>query len=38
MNSAMYDITVAEHPDFKIPYFWFRGTPVCIYLFKVTAS
>ena len=38
MNTAMYDITVAEHPDFKIPYFGFRGTPVGIDVFKVTAS
>jgi hypothetical protein len=38
MNSLMYDITVAEHPDFKIPYFGFRGTPVGIDIFKVTAS
>ena len=35
MNSLMYDITVAEHPDFKIPYFGFRGTPVGIDVFKV---
>jgi hypothetical protein len=38
MNSAMYDITVAEHPDFKIPYFGFRGTPVGIDVFKVTGT
>ena len=25
MNSLMYEITVAEHPDFLIPYFGFRG-------------
>ena len=35
MNSLMYDITVAEHPDFLIPYFGFRGTPVGIDVFKV---
>jgi len=35
LNSLMYDITVAEHPDFKIPYFGFRGTPVGIDVFKV---
>jgi hypothetical protein len=35
MNSAMYDITVAEHPDYKIPYFGFRGTPVGIDILKV---
>jgi hypothetical protein len=38
MNSLMYDITVAEHPDFLIPYFGFRGTPVGIDVFKVTAT
>jgi Protein of unknown function (DUF1116) len=38
MNSLMYDITVAEHPDFKIPYFGFRGTPVGIDVFKVASS
>jgi hypothetical protein len=38
MNSAMYDITVAEHPDFKIPYFGFRGTPVGIDIFRVTST
>jgi hypothetical protein len=38
MNSLMYDVTAAEHPDFKIPYFGFRGTPVGIDIFKVTAS
>jgi hypothetical protein len=35
MNSLMYDITVAEHPDFLIPFFGFRGTPVGIDVFKV---
>lgn len=38
MNSLMYEITVAEHPDFKIPYFGFRGTPVGIDIFKVTET
>jgi hypothetical protein len=36
MNLDMYQITVAEHPDFKIPYFGFRGTPVGIDIMKVT--
>jgi hypothetical protein len=31
-------ITVAEHPDFKIPYFGFRGTPVGIDIMKVTGT
>lgn len=38
MNSLMYDITVAEHPDFLIPYYGFRGTPVGIDVFKVTGT
>jgi Protein of unknown function (DUF1116) len=38
MNSAMYGITVAEHPDFKIPYFGFRGTPVGIDIVKVAGT
>jgi hypothetical protein len=38
MNSAMYGITVAEHPDFLIPYYGFRGTPVGIDVFKVTGT
>jgi hypothetical protein len=38
MNSAMYDITVAEHPDFKIPYFGFRGSPAGIDIFRVTGT
>lgn len=29
-NRAMYAITLAEHPEFKIPAFDFRGTPVGI--------
>lgn len=38
MNSLMYDITVGEHPDFLIPYFGFRGTPVGIDAFKVVGT
>ncbi|GAB3195745.1 DUF1116 domain-containing protein [Nocardioides hungaricus] len=34
-NSRMYEITVGEHPEFLIPSFEFRGTPVGIDLFKV---
>jgi hypothetical protein len=30
MNLEMYEITVAEHDEFRIPYFGFRGTPVGI--------
>ncbi len=35
LNEAMYEITVGEHPEYKIPYFGFRGTPVGIDAFKV---
>jgi hypothetical protein len=35
MNEAMYDITVGEHTEFKIPFFGYRGTPVGIDIFKV---
>jgi hypothetical protein len=38
LNEAMYGITVAEHPDFLIPYFGFRGSPVGIDVFKVTGT
>lgn len=38
MNSGMYQITVAEHPDFLIPYFGFRGTPVGIDIFRVVGT
>ena len=38
MNRAMYSITVAEHPELKIPYFGFRGTPVGIDVHKVVAT
>ena len=34
-NESMYEITVAEHSDFRIPYFGYRGTPVGIEIFKV---
>jgi hypothetical protein len=34
----MYSITTAEHPDFLIPYFGFRGSPVGIDIFKVTGT
>jgi hypothetical protein len=38
MNRAMYDITLAEHPDFKIPYLGFRGVPVGIDIHRVVAT
>jgi hypothetical protein len=34
-NKAMYDIVVGEHPDFKIPFFSYRGAPSGIDLRKV---
>jgi hypothetical protein len=34
-NLAMYDITVGEHPDFKIPYFGYRGVPTGIDIHRV---
>jgi hypothetical protein len=37
-NRQMYDITAAEHPLFRIPFFGFRGTPAGIDVHKVTAS
>ncbi|WP_101946357.1 DUF1116 domain-containing protein [Mycobacterium sp. 3519A] len=34
-NVALYDITLAEHPEFAIPALGFRGTPVGIDLMEV---
>ena len=34
-NLAMYDITVGESTDYRIPYFQYRGTPTGIDVFKV---
>jgi hypothetical protein len=34
-NLSLYEITVAENPDFKIPYLGYRGTPTGIDLFAV---
>lgn len=34
-NLAMYDITVGEHPVFRIPFLDHRGLPIGIDLFKV---
>jgi hypothetical protein len=38
LNTRMYDITVAEHSDFAIPFFGYRGTPVGIELHRVVAT
>jgi hypothetical protein len=37
-NLAMYKITIGEHPDFQIPYFGFRGSPVGIDVLKVVET
>ena len=34
-NLSLYGITVGEHPDFRIPYLKYRGTPTGIDIFKV---
>ncbi len=38
MNRAMYAITLAEHPELKIPYLGFRGTPTGIEIHRVVAT
>ncbi len=38
MNRAMYAITLAEHPEFKIPYLGFRGTPTGIEIHRVVST
>jgi hypothetical protein len=38
MNRAMYEITLAEHPELKIPYLGFRGVPVGIDIHRVVAT
>ena len=38
MNLAMYDITVGENTDYKIPYLRYRGTPTGIDVLKVVAT
>ena len=35
MNEAMYTITVAEHPDYLVPFLGHRGTPVGVDVMKV---
>src|SRR5207237_311808 len=37
-NLEMYEITVAEHPEFKIPYLNFRGVPVGIDVRRVVET
>jgi len=37
-NLALYDITVGEHPDFRIPFLAYRGTPTGIDIFRVLTA
>jgi Protein of unknown function (DUF1116) len=37
-NLAMYEITVAEHPEYRIPFLAFRGVPVGIDVHLVASS
>jgi hypothetical protein len=37
-NLAMYEIALAEHPEYRIPYLGFRGVPVGIEIHRVVAS
>jgi hypothetical protein len=37
-NLAMYEITVTEHPELRIPYFGFRGVPLGIDIHRVVAT
>jgi len=37
-NLAMYDITLSEHPELKIPYFGFRGVPIGIEIHRVVQT
>jgi hypothetical protein len=37
-NLAMYDITLAEHPELKIPYLGFRGVPSGIEIHRVVET
>jgi hypothetical protein len=37
-NLAMYDITLAEHPELKIPYLGFRGVPIGIEIHRVVET
>jgi hypothetical protein len=38
MNRAMYDITLGEHPEFRIPFLGFRGTPTGIEIHRVVET
>jgi hypothetical protein len=38
MNREMYEITLAEHPELRIPYFGFRGIPIGIDIHRVVST
>jgi hypothetical protein len=38
MNEAMYAITVAEHPDYRVPFLGHRGTPVGVDVLRVVET
>lgn len=38
MNVEMYEITVGEHPEFRIPYLGYRGAPTGIDIFNVVET
>jgi hypothetical protein len=38
VNEQMYRITVAEHTDYRVPYFRYRGTPVGIDIARVVET
>ena len=37
-NLEMYEITLAEHPDYRIPYLGFRGVPIGIEIHRVAET
>ena len=37
-NLSLYQITVGENPDFRIPFLQYRGTPTGVDVFKVLAT
>ena len=37
-NLEMYEIALGEHPEFKIPYFGFRGVPTGIDVYRVVET
>jgi hypothetical protein len=37
-NREMYEIALGEHPEFKIPYFGFRGVPTGIDVYRVVET